>query len=546
VRRVLPLMLTIAYVAVFGGGVARAEQWHSEQPVAAGTGVPTTLGEIGDVEFWAPNRGVLITAGTSGTPAGIYAYDGTGWHLYSTVCGGHQGRIAWAGPDDFWTISDQQKGQGAAEGEARKRVSLCHFENGAVVASYGEPLGLPTSYLQMNAAACSGPDDCWFAGERLPGTLNIGAFHLHWNGSEMRAIPSLTEVEPEMEDPGRAVGALAYWEGVPYESVRVRQGDEAPNESVSQPSLLHRIAPGAPSPFVPITATAPIAFGSGEEPGGLETLHLSAGGGRLWGVAGVESGNGEPVVLQLDAGGLHQLKLEDPTGALGPEAGVTGLAAEPGSGSAWVSLAHENKNESPTPARLARIEGNGRVLPAISLPAPGEGLSVKGAAGPVACPAAEQCWMATKEGWLFHLGSSLPQDTDPAMHTLIGFRPPDDSVPLPPPADLPLDDSGAEQQKKEAPLPNVHFPEPKQRKKLVTGVKQRVVHKSVLLLTFRLRARAHVQLIAKLHKHVVAKTPAQILGKGPHKLQLRLNPKRWPDDLNFEVHAARGSNGSGS
>ena len=45
---------------------------------------PLPVGYVGDIEFWAPNRGVLITAGNSVVPAGLYAYDGVNWHQLST------------------------------------------------------------------------------------------------------------------------------------------------------------------------------------------------------------------------------------------------------------------------------------------------------------------------------------------------------------------------------------------------------------------------------------------------------------------------------
>ena len=61
--------------------------------------------------------------------------------------------------------------------------------------------------------------------------------------------------------------------------------------------------------------------------------------------------------------------------------------------------------------------------------------------------------------------------------------------------------------------------------------------KLVLELSFKLRARAHVQLRAKYHGRVVAKTSRLTLGKGPHKLHLKLNQKRWPTGLDFQVHA---------
>ena len=87
-------------------------------PGAAQQSLPVPLGKVGAISFWSPNRGVLIDEGTAtdgcrtanataGVPCGLYAYNGRGWHLLSTVCGGGEGRIAWGGPEDFWTISDQ-------------------------------------------------------------------------------------------------------------------------------------------------------------------------------------------------------------------------------------------------------------------------------------------------------------------------------------------------------------------------------------------------------------------------------------------------------
>src|SRR5262249_48438530 len=109
-RRILSTLLLSTLLAATASA-ASAEEWHSEQPRELGISVPVPPGVVGDIEFWAPNRGMLITAGNDAISAGLYAYDGTSWYPYSTVCGGHEGRIAWAGPNDFWTIADQQKGQ---------------------------------------------------------------------------------------------------------------------------------------------------------------------------------------------------------------------------------------------------------------------------------------------------------------------------------------------------------------------------------------------------------------------------------------------------
>ena len=108
-----------------GGASWRLEQ---PEPPAPPPGVepsptPVGLGRIGDIEFWAPNRGLLITAGNPPTiPPGVWVYNGVSWRELTGpgpsasgtpegVCGASEGRIAWAGPDEFWTISNGRPGQ---------------------------------------------------------------------------------------------------------------------------------------------------------------------------------------------------------------------------------------------------------------------------------------------------------------------------------------------------------------------------------------------------------------------------------------------------
>jgi hypothetical protein len=142
---------------------------------------------------------------------------------------------------------------------------------------------------------------------------------------------------------------------------------------------------------------------------------------------------------------------------------------------------------------------------------------------------------------LFELGGPPPTvDTDPAMHVLITFRPPDNGEVQSPSEEIPVDDSGAEPKRGAAePLPiREAIPHLPHAKPLVSKVHQKVIHRTVLQLSFLLHARAHVQLLAKRGKKVVAKTPAQVLAPGPHKLRLRLDPKQWPTGLDFKVHQA--------
>ena len=153
--------------------------------------------------------------------------------------------------------------------------------------------------------------------------------------------------------------------------------------------------------------------------------------------------------------------------------------------------------------------------------------------------------MATEHGWLFHLGPDPSQDTDPAMHMLITFRPPDDSLPAVPPIDLPEDDSGASSPFEYRP-PEEGEKQPEKRlpraKPLLSGLHQQVKG-DVLELTFLLREKAHVRLVARRKRGVVAKTPRYTMGEGHQSLRLRLDPKRWPTKLDLQVHpvAKKGS-----
>ncbi|HVW48472.1 MAG TPA: hypothetical protein VHA76_15555 [Solirubrobacterales bacterium] len=521
--------------------------WHTQQP--SGAIGPTALGEVGDISCWQANRCVLTTKGNGGMPAGIYAFNGVEWHLYSTVCGGTEGKIAWAGPNEFWTIADQPAGQVIGGGSARQtfKVSLCHFKDGAVVASYAEPIGVGSSYRPMNAAACNGPDECWFAGERLPGTGNVGAFHLYWNGLTLTPVPSLSQLQPQLHDPGRSVFGLAYHRGALYEGVTVAEGDTAPGEAAGEPDLLHRVVPGTLPEFVGIAANAPVTYGGAEATAAdLQGFRLSDGGGALWAASGAHPGGstlGAVTVLRLGAGGLEQVTLDDPRSTFKAGDVVSGLAAEPGTEAAWIAYGHANELAGTFRARVALVRADGTVEGPISLPLEGEGApAAVGPAGPITCPAVHQCWMASSSGWLFHLGPNLPVDEDPAMNGVISFRPPDNSLPSVPPIFLPEDNSGADEETKKQQAEIEAEPLPKRKPALLYKLHQKLIGHT-LELTFVLRAKAHVQLLAKRKGKVVAKTGRLTLDKGPGRLRVRLDPRRWPTKLDLQVHpvATKGS-----
>ncbi len=545
-----PLAVAALLALALATGASRADaDWHVQQPTGPG-GFPTDLGPVGDVECWEANRCLLITPGNSGVAAGLFAYDGSSWYRYSTVCGGTEGRIAWVGPDEFWTISDQQVGQ--ATGQAPpSRISLCHFKEGQVVASYGEPVGVPTSYRPMSAAACAGPSNCWFAGERLPPSgENQGAFHLHWDGSSLTSVPSQIVAE-DLSDPGRTVSSLAVHEGSFYEAVNVAEGDtpsaaeKTREEEGLGPSLLHRIEAGAASPFKPLFPAEPFDYGGAESAAEMEGFRLTGGAGEpLWAIAGSEGSAAGPMVLRLASGEPTQLQLSDPGPVFEAGDSVRGVAAESGAEAAWVSFRHRGDTASIAPARLARIGADGSVGAEVALPAPGEEVNgeeigFKGLAGPIACAGPEQCWTATSRGWLFHLGADPAPNTDPQMHVLVTSRPGDNSLPTLPPIELPEDDSGANEGGSDQEEPIIEQL-PHRIPALVSKIKQQLVHGTVLEMKFTLREAAHVQLVASRKGKVVAKTPRYKMAKGRHVLHVRLDPKRWPTKIDLQAHALKG------
>jgi hypothetical protein len=577
----LPVALALAFAGA--PAVARASDegasWQfapaeapPPPPGAAPSQFSAELGKVGDISFWAPNRGLLITAGNALVPAGLYAYDGISWHQLSTVCGATDGRIAWAGPDEFWTISDQRFGQvtaGGANSYLYEDVSLCHFLNGQVVGSYALPVDQPDSYRPMDAAACDGPDDCWFGGE-LGETPDSGAFHLYWNGSTLSVVYSPQD---------HAIAAMAVDQGEIYESVQLAPDDDYGSESTTSPPLLHTIVASDPGDVFhsrfPVNSTCLGAFcqtlpeygtGSGGEsvaPDTLSGLALSSdwspsGDGpaspQLWAVAGPDSTKppagesaAQPVVLRYSGEDWTQIVPNLTSFEAGED--PIGVAADPGEQAAWVTIASKDNDEIAHVDRLSAASGSGKwAVSERDELGPEQGIGPRGEAGPIACPSAHECWLATSQGWLFHLtdGAPLANDGDPFFDGgdgVITYRPPDNGVPevLPdaaPEGESPLDlllpesasstPAAGEQPVKIAPS----------KPALVKDAHSHLLHGDVLELTFTLTAKAHVQLIASRKGKVVARTRRETLRKGKHTLEMKLNRRSWPTKLNLHASAA--------
>jgi hypothetical protein len=594
-RRIAPTLLVVALAGAIAlvagpfaaGAGAQGLEWRLEQPEppeapagAQGSEIchgsestnchrtPVGLGRVGDMEFWSPNRGLLITAGNGTTiPPGVWAYNGEGWHELASECGASDGRIAWAGADEFWTVSDGRPGQ-AANGQGLlpplEDNTLCRFSGGSIVDSYAAPGFQASSYQAMHAAACTSSSDCWFAGDPLP-SPQPGAFHLHWNGHTLEAEPN-TSVH--------AVQDMRVFGGSLYESIALPL--EEANESehtlkeILHPSVLEEIAPEGTFPtFVPQEPTTTASrilpeYAFKSFPRALSFLHLSADEESLWAAAGpvvTPPAKSEPAALTVlrEAGGEWSQVLGPPTTqsvAIDPpeiaEDVVSSVAAEPGSSSAWLALDTHQDVAHPSPtatARLEQVSADGSVAEA-QLPSStesGEGVGPKGAAYKVACPAQNDCWAITTQGWLFHLSEAadrkLAPDTDPAFNgPLITFRPPDQGLPQVQSDTLPIDTSGLE----ESQLPNTEGLITKATATnlfatatvpLLSHLRTRLIHGSTLELSFHLAVEARIRLVAKRHSSVVASTPTRTLKAGSRSLQLRLNPHRWPTKLSLQTHA---------
>jgi hypothetical protein len=566
---VLALGLSLCGPAAARAAEAEAPEWRLEQPRLPGVSWLVPLGGVGDIEFLegAPNRGLLITAGNgSAVEPGVWTYDGQGWHELSNQCGAAKGgRIAWAGPDEFWTISDGRPGQaGESLGtQFEKNVplsdnTLCHFQNGQIAASYAHPAFEADSYQVMRGAACVGPSDCWFGGDPLP-EPRIGAFHLRWNGAALEEEPYPAEGYPVYDM--RALGNHIY------ESAQIEPQDRSERE-VAIPPVLHVInPPGVIPTFEPEEeAGAGLPFYEpGESAQALAAMHLSAADGIVWAAAGplvrgtsaqltvaVREGGGWRLVIGPSSHAGVQLEhilppaesAEEEAVLGGPvrEAMVTAIAAEPGTDSAWIGLAAHGER-----AVLVHVDSHGNLLGERTFPSAEEraaGVGDKGEAASLACPAQNDCWLATTQGWLYHLAMAgertLPANGDPAFEHLISFRPRDQGLPQVAPDAPPEDISGLLErgilqtgQPVEAPL---RKEENRVTLPLLSGVHTRL-RGTTLEMTFKLSVKARVRLLAKRKAQTIASTPMRTFKAGKRALVLKLDPHRWPTKLVLQTHA---------
>ncbi len=520
-------------IALVSSAVAQGEAtWRLEQPPPpAGARFKAPLGTPDDMQFFAPNEGLLSVEGNAVVPTGLFFWNGRTWHQLSTVCGGsgEASRIAWASPEEFWTITEP------SEPRVGSGLALCHFKEGVVVGSYSTPLQSPDPFRPMDAAACNGPNDCWFAGiaSEDPSGQRVGAFHLHWDGANLT-----TSYQPQ----GRGVSGLAAFDGGFYEStlVGVQAGDNT-----------HPVTLATPEPFGPILIHKLVGdtftganFLPFPYPGlpaeGVELLSAKSDGTDLWfsgggaasGPAAPHDGSvpSPPLAVRYNAPFFQQAPID--TSLFGSEDRFVDIAPVPGETSAWVAdQALSERGSATGHAKVALIGADGSAT-LDTLPASGAG---RGSAQLVAATGPEEAWMVTSAGWLFHYtnGTFPPENPDPNWASTITQRPnesvaqfvsdtppPDDSTLFaPPPVQVETKTTEPVQLVIPALLKNIKV----SRRGLTVTI------------SFQLTRLAKVQLVAKLHGKVVARTPSERLKPGKRKLVLTFKRRSWPDALSFKT-----------
>lgn len=528
---------------------ATAASWEPYPlPPPPGGNFSTPVGHVGDISFWAPNRGLMTVAGNNSVEPGLYSWNGASWHQLSTVCGGGiNARIAWAGPTEFWTITTPSVGSE----RARSGLGLCHFKDGAVVGSYSY-FNLPefSSELPLNAATCRAANDCLFgglAGVSADGTRS-GAFHLRWNG---------VTLSPVWNGQGRGVSGLITHRGAMLESVfagpRASAQGVRPSLRIPEavPALLHHASGGAfaNEPFVPTVDPSVPADG------GVELRAMDTDGGTAWAVGG-GAGSGpaaaggvvqaRPLAVRRTTGGWEQVPL---SGELPTDSWFGAVAAVPGTARAWASLTQyetadplgNRSGESSAPRVVSIAEDGTTNVETLS------SVARHGAVTAIDCPTAGDCWAATANGVLYRRTdrATYPVDTDPAFQGTISIRPNeaaaqvipdeppvDDSRLFAPPVELP-------QEAEEAPIcgtPPRLMTRIKARSAKLTRKQKRAKNPQVrLTVSFRLERRARVGLQARRGGKTVARAKARTLRAGNRKLTVNVRRKSWPKSLKFSL-----------
>jgi hypothetical protein len=544
------LALVVGLLALAAASAERAQAAAGWSPVTLPklSVFELPLGVPSDLSCQAANRCLLSTnGGVSGFGPSVFSFNGQTWRQYASVCGayGDYGRVVWAGPADFWLITDPSP----PFGQIHQGESLCHIVNGEVVGSYSSLTvqgAAENAYFRLNSGACLAADDCWFGGDyaELSGGLRQGAFHLHWDGV------SLT---PVYAPQGRAVTDVVAFDGEFLQSVAVGAslGDNATAFNLTtpepEPRLLHTIAPrsGDPSAFANVDfAPAPVAGlpAAATELYALATNSLAGGAGdRVWAVGGgALSGPDADGSNPFDRGpfaATRQLsgtwsELTMPDGLFGPDEQFIDVAAVPGTGRAVAAIVDGavGFTLAGTPSEVAWIDADGTVERTMVS-------ATRGTIVKLACTSSTACWAATAEGRIMRFHDPAdPEpaiDQDPAFTTTITYRP-NEVAEQAVSDNPPVDDSLLFAPPEETPEPEAEQPPAKRIKAAVQKVRSKLIG-TKLVIRFRVIRKARVSITAYRKGRVVARARSKLLSKGSHRLTLRLKRDRWPTKLKLRV-----------
>jgi hypothetical protein len=541
-RRSTGALALAAAAAVCGAATPSAHgqaTWRLEQPdPPPGARFKVPLGAPGDLQCLGASRCLLSVEGNSTVPRGLLFFDGARWRQLSTVCGdgASTSRIAWASPTEFWTVTSPslpRVGQGTA---------LCRFKDGQVVGSFSTPNESTDPFRQMSSAACDGPNNCWFGGigSQDPSGARVGAFHLHWDGSQLRSVYG-----PQ----GRGTSDIVPFGGLFWETTFMGVGAEDRQTPVplGRPEVV-------PQPVHTITGErfanepySPTRYRGAPAENG-ELLSADAAGDELWfGGGGASSGPAAPggtsyprppLVVRRTAAFLQELPLPEDQFSLSDR--IVDLAVVPGTSTAWAAVQpYEDRGDATAKAKVARIAADGSVE-VQTLPASGAG---RGAAARIEMTGPDEGWMITTAGWLFHLtdGRALPVTSDAAFANLIDFRPneaaaqsisdapPADDSQLfaPPPSELPAQIQDASPTEAPAATPL--------KAALYKIAKPKVSRRFVLTLSFTARRTVDVGLRGLRKGRIVARTKIRRYKRGRHTLTMKLDRRRYPTALRFVV-----------
>ncbi len=284
-------------------------------------------------------------------------------------------------------------------------LGLCRFRDGQVIASYSTAPESPDPFRTMTAAACNGPNDCWFAGigSQDPSGQRVGAYHLHWNGETLTS--SYAAAGARRQRPGRSptgrffettyVGAQREDRETPVVARRARGASRC---------LLHAIdGAGFRRSELFARAAAP-----GVPLDGTELLAADAAGGnavvrrrrrRLRPDAPAETAVARPPLAVRWRDGFYRraaarrdassaTTTASPTSPPCPAATTPGSPCRPTATAARRPLARASRCCGPT----ARRPSSGCPPAAPAAAPPPESSSA----------APDEGWMVTNAGWLFH------------------------------------------------------------------------------------------------------------------------------------------------